>query len=288
MAGKLASLAAVAWLPGAVLGWPRVSAGGAGVNLVTRTAIGPPCTVGAHGRARGRCPSVQQPPPPDGSTAGELHTWPDVFVVEWTMAFDPNMSHAPPWGEAAPPGVVNITTGKTFYHVIDSEVRSMRETYDDFCIPVFGPLSSNRGGCSFVNAAAGPDNGTSYVLFDTPGLPPCCIIGRPFHPPPPDFAHAMPLHYRDTRAGGRAIDWNVVYDKLAGPFAYGFDSATGEPAQFYMMGVLASAPVWMVQRFFNFQPGQTPPPSTWDLPHTCAKASPCPGWEPDVPVVIFS
>ena len=90
----------------------------------------------------------------------------------------------------------------------------------------------------------------------------------------------MPLHYRDDAAGGRLIDWNVVWDATAGPFAYGFDAETDEPAQFYMEGVLADAPLWMVQRFFNFQRGVTPPGNTWNLPAECAEAVACPGWAP--------
>ena len=42
------------------------------------------------------------------------------------------------------------------------------------------------------------------------------------------------MHYRDSEAGGQTIDWNVVWDNQAGPFAYGFDSETSAPAQFYM------------------------------------------------------
>lgn len=206
--------------------------------------------------------------------------WPNAFIVDWTMTFDADMNHTPPWGEGNPPGShVNVTTGKTFYQVHNGKVRSMRETYDDYCIPVFGPLSSNDFGCSFINANAGSDNGTSYVLFQSPSLPSCCIIGRPFHPPPPDFAYRMPLHYRDVRAGGRLVDWNVVWDREAGPFAYGFDSQTAEPAQFYMTGVLAQQPLWMVQRFHSFQKDMVPLPDTWLLPAACQQAVPCPGWD---------
>ncbi len=247
--------------------------------------IGPPCTVGAHAASTGKCPNMPQPEPPSNSTAGKIHTWPNAFVVDWTMTFDQNMENTPPWGTSNPGGSgVNITHGRTFYEVTNrgrsSLVVSMRETYRDFCIPVFGPLSSNNFGCSFINRMAGQSNGTSYVLFDSPDLPECCVIGRPFHPPSPDFAHAMPMHYRDTAAGGQEIDWNVVYDNQAGPFAYGFDSKSSAPAQFYMTGVLAQQPLWMVQRFTNFQPSVVPPASTWDLPMACALAEACPGWEP--------
>ena len=165
--------------------------------------IGPPCTVNAHAASIGKCPNMVQPSPPENSTSGTIHTWPDAFVVDWTMTFDFNMNNTPPWGPTNPGGSdVNITRGHTFYHVHgpdDTEegafITSMRETYEDFCIPVFGPFSSNNFGCSFINHLAGSDNGTSYVLFEAEHLPSCCIIGRPFHPPPQNFAHGEKCDY---------------------------------------------------------------------------------------------
>jgi hypothetical protein len=56
---------------------------------------------------------------------------------------------------------------------------------------------------------------TSYVLLHEdrpPNTPECCIIGRPFHAPPPDFATLMPVHWTNV-VGDIAVDWNAVYDK---------------------------------------------------------------------------
>ena len=69
------------------------------------------------------------------------------------------------------------------------------------------------------------------------------------------------------------------YDSQAGIFAYGFagnGSTAGLPYAFYMKGVPWVAN-WMWQRFGTLQE-VTPPPSTWDIPASCATADRCPGW----------
>jgi hypothetical protein len=42
--------------------------------------------------------------------------------------------------------------------------------------------------------------------------PDCCLIGKPFHAPPPDFSTLMPLHWTD-KVGDTVVDWNAIYDK---------------------------------------------------------------------------
>jgi len=218
---------------------------------------------------------MPQPPPPANSTPGLIHSWPNDFIVQWTMSFIPDMSFVPPYSQP-PKTPQNVTKGTTFYHVIDGDIRNMREDYMSFCIPVFAAFNSNDFNCSFINRG---DSNTSFVLFGPTrpkGAPECCIIGRPFHPPPPNFAAAMPLHYRDS-AAGKIIDWNVVWDKEAGPFAYGF-SENAAPAYFYMEGIMADAPLWMWQDFSNYQPGEVPPATSWVIPDACNEAKACPGW----------
>ena len=41
------------------------------------------------------------------------------------------------------------------------------------------------------------------------GLPECCIIGKPFHPPPPTFAAALPVKWSEV-VMGTVVDWNAV------------------------------------------------------------------------------
>jgi hypothetical protein len=79
--------------------------------------------------------------------------------------------------------------------------------------------ASNNYACSFLNVGA---TNTSYVLLPAAtrpqDAPACCIIGRPFHAPPPTFAAAMPVKWSQF-VGEDVIDFNAVYDSEAGIFA---------------------------------------------------------------------
>ncbi len=109
-----------------------------------------------------------------------------------------------------------------------------------------------------------------------PKAPECCIIGKPIHAPPQDFAKLMPIHWTET-VGNVDVDWNAVYDKDAGIFSYGFVSnTTSIPFAFYMKGVPWIAN-WMWQSFYNFREIQ-PPNLVWEIPEACATAEACPGW----------
>eukprot|EP00164_Ancoracysta_twista_P006609 GFYU01009233.1.p1 GENE.GFYU01009233.1~~GFYU01009233.1.p1 ORF type:complete len:341 (-),score=75.81 GFYU01009233.1:47-1069(-) len=267
-------------------GHPRVDSETTDSEMV----IGPACTVNAHNSFQSqKCPTMVQPPPPQGSTPlphGLLRTFPNNFVMQWTMMFVYDDADVPPYSPV-PKTSFNVTTGRTFYHVIDENTRNMREQYDKYCIPVFGDPSSPMGSrndfsCDFINVGV---TNTSYVVThsDRPeGVPECCIIGKPFHPPPPDFAKNMPLQYRQTMHAGTTYeeltDSYCVYDQDAGPFCYSFNTHTGAPTSFMMKGVpwLAS---WLWQKFYNFQPDVQPSEDTWELPDSCSVATACPGWD---------
>eukprot|EP00052_Salpingoeca_macrocollata_P034191 m.10791 g.10791 ORF g.10791 m.10791 type:complete len:285 (-) comp6093_c0_seq1:216-1070(-) len=270
---------------GHVLAWP-------GMRRDVHTSpkmIGPTCTVGAHSGPwpdAGPCPTMVQPAPPAGSQPPtKTHLWPDAFMVDWEFSFVPDNTDAPPYNPL-PTSPYNITKGRTFYHALDDEagLRNMRETYDSFCIPVFGDPSSPMGArndysCDFINDAT---TKTSFVVThaDRPaGVPECCIIGRPFHPPPRNFTVNMPVRWSAPVPVGEQkviVDWNAVWDKDAGIFNYGFDAVSSEPFAFYMKGVPWIAQ-WMWQRFHNFT-ATVPPASTWVLPDSCSTAVACPGW----------
>ena len=180
--------------------------------------IGPACTVGAHNwhPESGDCPNMVQPSPP-GPSSNRTHVWPAQYSVEWKFYFVPDNSDVPPYNPL-PTTPYNVTTGRTYYFndPITGD-RNMKEVYDSFCIPVFGnPLASmghgNKYSCDFLNVGA---TNTSYVILhsDKPhNAPSCCIIGQPFHAPPPDFSTLMPIHWTD-KVGEIAVDWNAIYDK---------------------------------------------------------------------------
>jgi hypothetical protein len=244
--------------------------------------IGPACTVGAHNwhPESGPCPNMDQPPAP-GPYSNKTHVWPNQFIVDWKFFFVPDDSDAPPY-TPYPKTAYNVTTGKTYYEYNPATGQTnMKEVYDEYCIPVFGdPTSSmgneNKYSCDFLNVG-----NISYVVLhkDRPAdAPECCIIGKPFHAPPPDFAKLMPTQW-SQQVGDVLVDWSVLYDKDAGIFSYGFRSETDNtPFAFYMKGVPWIAN-WMWQTFENFRP-VTPPFYVWIIPEACHAAVACPGWEP--------
>jgi len=246
--------------------------------------IGPSCTVGAHGSwpDAGPCPNTPQPPPPNGThPPTEIYEYPPNFEMDWQMYFVPNVNDVPPYASGKPSTAYNVTNGKTYYRTdpITGEV-NMIESYETFCIPVFGDPNSGMGtenkySCDFVNSAT---TQTAYVVLheDRPeGSPECCIIGYPFHPPPQNFTIKMPVKWVANN-GEDLVAWNAVYDNEAGIFNYGFNVLTKQPYAFYMTGVPWIAN-WCWQPFSNFQE-VVPDEHLWDLPAACDTAVACPGW----------
>jgi hypothetical protein len=284
-----ASTAAVLLLGEGVHAWPgmhRSSGGGSGSGSGEgEDYIGPACTVGAHNwhPESGPCPNTPQPAAP-GPSSGLTHLWPSAFTVQWEFYFVPDDADAPPY-TPLPTTPYNVTTGRTFYYNNEATgERNMKEVYDQFCIPVFGnPLSpmgrENQYSCDFLNVGS---TNTSYVVLHEdrpPHTPECCIIGKPFHAPPQDFATLMPVHWTEP-VGDVMVDWNAVEDKDAGIFSYGFISESVDedsiPFAFYMKGTPWVAN-WMWQAFSGFTK-EEPPASVWEIPAACDEATACPGW----------
>merc|ERR1712228_269133 len=119
----------------------------------------------------------------------------------------------------------------------------------------------NDFSCDFINIL-----NTSYVIMHSSrpqGVPRCCIIGRPFHPPPRNF-HARPKRWTAS-VGGAQVDWGAVWDNDAGIFNYGFKADTRDvPFAFYMKGVPQIAE-WMWQKFYNLSRGE-PQMHIWEIP----------------------
>eukprot|EP00005_Dracoamoeba_jomungandri_P003577 CAMPEP_0174259334 /NCGR_PEP_ID=MMETSP0439-20130205/8168_1 /TAXON_ID=0 /ORGANISM="Stereomyxa ramosa, Strain Chinc5" /LENGTH=238 /DNA_ID=CAMNT_0015343165 /DNA_START=178 /DNA_END=894 /DNA_ORIENTATION=+ len=223
---------------------------------------------------------MKQPAPP-GPVQNNTHDWPDAFIVDWSMYFVPDENDEPPY-TPYPKTSYNVTTGKTYYFTDANGVHNMKEVYDEYCIPVFGDPSSSMGSqnhysCDFLNVGS---TQTAFVVLheDKPvGAPDCCIIGQPFHPPPPNFYTNMPVRWQ-AKVEDDMVDWNAVWDVDAGIFNYGFNQVTSEPYAFYMIGV-PWVTHWMWQRFSNFR-AEAPPTEVWKIPSACAEATACPGWEP--------
>lgn len=267
---------------GAVCAWPGMK--GNKLTGEDQDYIGPACTVGAHNwhPESGDCPNMEQPPAP-GPYSNNVHVWPNQFIVDWKFYFVPDDSDVPPY-TPLPTTDYNVTNGRTYYYNNEETgERNMKEVYDEYCIPVFGnPFSSmgrgNKYSCDFLNVGT---TNISYVVLhaDKPAnAPDCCIIGKPFHAPPPDFPTLMPTQWTEL-VGDTMVDWNVIYDKDAGVFSYGFTSSSTEsvPFAFYMKGVPWVAN-WMWQAFSDFKKNEMPPDEVWDIPAACGSAVACPGW----------
>jgi hypothetical protein len=252
--------------------------------------VGPPCTVGAHNwhPEVGDCPNMEQPEPPApvDQRNVKLHRWTDEFSVDWKMYFVPDPDDEPPY-VTAPKTTHTVTTGRTYYkHDPVTGLASMKEEYDTHCIPIFpdpttGMGSRNDYSCDFLNVG---HTDTAYVVLhdDKPeDAPSCCVIGRPFHPPPPNFADNMPLKWTE-QVGDTQVDWHALYDAQAGIFQYGFDRNNSHPYGFKMR-VMPWIATWAYQPFFNFRPVDDSPSGTWDIPAECATADICPGWDPNAP-----
>jgi hypothetical protein len=110
---------------------------------------------------------------------------------------------------------MQVTTGVTYYsHDPVTGLTNMAEVYNEYCIPVFGdptnPMGAhNHYSCEFLNVGT---TNTSFVLTfaDRPvGAPECCIIGQPFHAPPPDFRSKMPMQWSSI-VQDTVVDWNAL------------------------------------------------------------------------------
>ena len=204
--------------------------------------------------------------------------WPQSWVRGGPQV---NALPLPPWQTLMPPAPFTFSRMEAFY---DWEYRALRETYHDFCVPIFP--GGFQWSCDFVNV-----NNISYLLqhADRPKLhPECCIFRKPWSPPSPDFVpHSGILSYlKNSTYGGETIAWwqttSVSRDE-GGPFGYGYSiGADGglTPRAFYFGGLwpysngtLGGA--FTMQYFEGFRAAK-PPASTWDLPASCARATACP------------
>jgi len=240
--------------------------------------IGPPCTAGVHNWIPDSAPC----PPGINSNVGDdsVHKFADQFSMDFTMYFSPDANYNPPY-DPIPTRNFTSTKGKTYY---DMKYRggAMRESYLEKCIPIFfsGPFSKNNNWkCDFINVA---DTNTAYFVThdDRPvDAPPCCIIGRPFHPPHPTFSANM-TSKSSSVIDGVPVDWTSLSLTDSGPFSFGFVANNTEewsyPYAFYFLGVPFIAP-WVYQTFSNFV-HEKPSENVWKIPDFCENAKPCPGF----------
>lgn len=121
---------------------------------------------------------------------------------------------------------------KIFY---DWSQKSMIEHYIDACVPIF-PEFTTPFECKFVNV-----NMTSYlVTFNSSrpeSFPPCCVFGKPFHPPSTTFLNN--LSKRVLPDPSYIYDHRVTFWELedipppTGPFFYAWKTPLSETEEVY-------------------------------------------------------
>ena len=202
----------------------------------------------------------------------------EANFVEYTALTAPPPPYINGLPPAAPPSRLYSSKGFTYY---DWSVKSMIEQRFEYCVNVF-PFSNNFS-CSFVNV-----NNISYLTSNgTSHLPPCCVYGDPWMPPPPDFLRTREVTTvanTSVRWRGRrptdSVTWfsNLGIPPPDGPFLYAYTELRREPAVvlpnvavfdcFSFPGVQG----WVQQNFYN-QKAKKPHPSVWNLPQECLPVS---------------
>ena len=189
---------------------------------------------------------------------------PEGFYGDF-IEYDAPLAGTPPYPNGVPPPPFKATRGKMFY---DWSRQAMIEVRYDYCVNIF-PWS-NDFSCIFFNV-----NGTSYLMSNgTTNLPPCCIFGQPWHPPPPNFLRG---NLSAEFAGREQWDcepmkWYIVPSILppTGPFLYTYREGQdhGDDKQVYHSFSFPGMQGWVQQNFVNVTYAK-PPASTWDLPDIC-------------------
>ena len=198
------------------------------------------------------------------------------FTMKWRIVASTNDNSSIPldWHPLPPKNVkYMLGTGTTYY---DWSQKAMLEVYDDYCVPIFGPLTDkiNQFRCNFLNV-----NLTSYLIsLDPSPFPKCCVFGEQvFHPPEPTFLNNM-FYNSSAALFGKPVDWWVLdtdQNDPAEPFGYGFypkDQVSGyqTPAAFWFRTVDG----FSIQYFKDFEV-KKPDPSVWKLPSYCVNAPSC-------------
>lgn len=202
------------------------------------------------------------------STFATAPEWPLYFVTNWTIY---NVPHTDPWPpyDAPPPLPYSAGRGRTYY---DWTISSMLEVYDDFCVPIF--QNGSQWKCHFLNT-----KGVSYLISSDPKsfYPPCCVFGKPWSPPAPNFLQNRAILENGTSTlDGRSVSWWVMNGTAeeGAPFGYGFYGDTKQnwriPAAFYFRGFVG----WTQQNFFDWSP-EKPSSSVFDVPSQCNNAPDC-------------
>jgi len=141
----------------------------------------------------------------------------------------------------------------------------MIEVRQDYCVNIFP--TGNNFSCTFFNV-----QGAVYLIADDPSLvhPPCCLFGRPWHPPAPTFLRddQTATMFATAPWGQQLANWWILpsVDPPTGPFYFAFRNNSSP--QVYLSFTFPGVEGFVVQNFFNIK-YQRPDPSVWIIPDQC-------------------
>eukprot|EP00051_Salpingoeca_urceolata_P010707 m.131492 g.131492 ORF g.131492 m.131492 type:complete len:252 (-) comp16820_c0_seq5:1658-2413(-) len=200
------------------------------------------------------------------SVHGDNPVLPQFFIANMTQraAF---ASSGPPYAGGVPDPPFLAGRAVSYY---DWSREAMVEHYIDTCVPIFAPNAS--WSCTFQNVG-----GAAYLITydDRPaGRSPCCLFGKPWHPPRPTFLRSdVNASLTDTTqfGCGTTANWyKIDIPPPTGPFFYAFDaSVPTTKEQVYLAFDFPAYPGgWAVQNFHDVRI-ERPDPSIWELPESC-------------------
>jgi hypothetical protein len=179
------------------------------------------------------------------------------------VEFTAPLTNPPPYVNGIPQAPFYASRGKVYY---DWTLEAMIEERLDYCVNIFP--DGNDFSCVFFNI-----QGATYLLSNdtTDTHPPCCLFGKPWHPPSPTFLRDDKTAKLVSRIpwDDKPASWWILpsIETPTGPFWFAFRNESIDP-QVYLSFSFPGVQGWVVQNFFNISYTK-PDPSVWILPEIC-------------------
>lgn len=189
---------------------------------------------------------------------------PSAFYGKFTE-YNAPLSTPPPYVNGIPEAPFIATRGEVYY---DWSMRSMIENRLDYCVNIFP--NGNNFTCVFHNTQE-----TSFLITG-PGspFPPCCVFGKPWFPPPPNFLTSKVKATFDSFKPWSNFNatWFIVpeIEPPTGPFYYAFENESSP--QLYLSFSFPGINGWVQQNFFNIT-YEAPNSNVFDIPTVCNKGN---------------
>lgn len=195
----------------------------------------------------------------------------DMYIVD--NCYGNITCKLPPYEKLPPDYYSRNTSGSTTYHST-YKGGAQKENYTKYCVPIFEDFENVEFPCTFIITK---EANQAYLL--TPDSAPkefnrCCILQKPFHPPPRTFTKNMNFYGVKNYNDKKYIHLGVNISG-PGPFEYSFWNETKydaygdpyyEPSFFYFLGIKNKV---IFQTFANFSIDNFDPAPEFTLPAEC-------------------